>query len=133
MSLDVLVVFALVVVALVLFAWERFSFDVTAFIILGVLLVTGVVTPQEGIAGFSNTAVVTIGAMFILSEGLHRTGFLDVVGARIADVGRGSFWRTLVMMMGVIGVVSAFINNTAAVAIFIPVVIGVAAEMEVSP
>ena len=133
MSFDILVVFGLVVVALVLFAWERFSFDVSAFIILGALLVTGVITPQEGIAGFSNTAVVTIGAMFILSEGLRRTGFLDIVGARLAEVGRGSFWRTLLVMMGAIGVVSAFINNTAAVAIFIPVVIGVAAELKVSP
>ncbi len=133
MSYEIWLVFALLVVALALFAWERFSFDVTALIILSILLVTGLVTPEEGIAGFSNPAVVTIGAMFVLSEGLRRTGFLDILGEKIVAAGQGSFWRTLLLMMGTLGVVSAFINNTAAVAIFIPVVLGVAAKLGVSP
>ena len=133
MTFEIFSVFVLLLLALVLFAWERFSFDVSAMIVLSLLLVTGLVTPEEGIAGFSNPAVVTIGAMFVLSEGLRRTGFLDILGEKIATAGRGGFWRTLLLMMGTLGVVSAFINNTAAVAIFIPVVLGVAAKLEVSP
>ena len=133
MTFEIIVVFVLLGAALLLFAWERFSYDVTALIILSVLLLTGIVTPEEGIAGFSNEAVVTIGAMFVLAEGLVRTGALDVVSARISSIGGGSFPVTFVILTLTIGALSAFINNTAAVAIFIPVVMKVAGELRVSP
>jgi len=132
MPTDALLVFGLLGLAVVLFVWDRVPFDVAAVIILSTLLLTGIVSPQEGLAGFSNPATVTIGAMFILSEGLRRTGALETVSDVFSEYGQGNYWLTLTLMMGIIGVVSAFINNTAAVAIFIPVVIGVAADMRVS-
>jgi di/tricarboxylate transporter len=132
MPTDALLVFALLGVAVVLFVWDRVPFDVAAVIILASLMLTGLVSPEEGLAGFSNPATVTIGAMFILSEGLRRTGALESVSDLFAEYGEGNYWVTLSLMMGVIGVVSAFINNTAAVAIFIPVVINLASEMKVS-
>lgn len=133
MSFDIAVVFGLLILSLVLFAWERFSFDITALMVLAVLLLTGLVTPREGLSGFGNPAVVTIAAMFVLSEGLRRTGFLDLLGEAIARAGRGGFWPTVLILMAAIGAVSGFINNTAAVAIFIPVVLGIAADLGVSP
>ncbi|PEN13035.1 SLC13 family permease [Longibacter salinarum] len=132
MSIETIIVFALLVVAMVLFMSDRVSFDVTALIILSTLMLTGIVSPQEGISGFSNAATVTIGAMFVLSEGLRRTGVLRHLSDLFADVGGGSFSLTVGFMMVVIGVVSAFINNTAAVAIFIPVVIGLSNQLGVS-
>ena len=132
MTADVLIVFALIVVAIVLFAWERVSFDVTAVLIMAILMLSGILTPEEGLAGLSNAATVTIGAMFVLSEGLRRTGLLSLVGDYFSRLGEQNYWLALAAMMGMIGVVSAFINNTAAVAIFIPVVIGVAADLRVS-
>lgn len=132
MTADVLIVFALIVVAIVLFAWERVSFDVTAVIIMATLMLSGILTPEEGLAGLSNPATVTIGAMFVLSEGLRRTGLLSLVGNYFARLGEQNYWLALAAMMGLIGVLSAFINNTAAVAIFIPVVIGVASDLRVS-
>jgi di/tricarboxylate transporter len=132
MPTDALLVFGLLAVAVVLFVWDRVPFDVAAVIILSSLLLTGLVSPREGLAGFSNPATVTIGAMFVLSEGLRRTGALETVSEALSTYGSGNYWLTLTLMMGVIGVVSAFINNTAAVAIFIPVVIGVAADLRVS-
>ena len=86
MSANVIIVFALVLVAIVLFAWERVSFDVTAVIIMATLMLSGILTPEEGLAGLSNAATVTIGAMFILSEGLRRTGALSVVGDYFAQL-----------------------------------------------
>lgn len=133
MSYEIAVVFGLMALSVALFAWERFPFDVTALIILSLLLLTGVITPREGLAGFSNPATVTIAAMFVLTEGLRRTGLLDRVGGWLLSAGKGSFWRTLMVLMLTVGLVSGFINNTAAVAIFIPVVITVSAQMEVSP
>jgi len=132
MSANILVVFALVLVAIVLFAWERVPFDVTAVIIMVTLMLSGILTPEEGLAGLSNAATVTIGAMFILSEGLRRTGVLSIVGDYFAQLAQRNYWGAVAAMMSVIGVISAFINNTAAVAIFIPVVIGVAADLDVS-
>jgi di/tricarboxylate transporter len=132
MSIDALIVFALLVVAMILFVSDRVPFDVAALIILATLLLTGIVSPREGLSGFSNTATVTIGAMFVLSEALRRTGALTRVSDLFSEYGRGNFWLTLSLMMGVIGIVSAFINNTAAVAIFIPVVIGVASDLRIS-
>ena len=132
MSIDAIIVFVLLVVAMVLFVSDRVSFDVTAVIILSTLMLTGIVTPSEGLSGFSNAATVTIGAMFVLSEGLRQTGALRYLSRAFAEYGKGDYWLTLTLMMGVIGVVSAFINNTAAVAIFIPVVIGLASDLDVS-
>ena len=132
MPVEALLVFALLALAVVLFVWDRVPFDIAALLILASLLLTGLVTPREGLAGFSNAATVTIGAMFVLSEGLRRTGALSRLSDLFAEYGQGNFWVTLSIMMGVIGVISAFINNTAAVAIFIPVVIGVASDLKVS-
>lgn len=135
MTLDVFVVLALVVVAVVLFATEFVSFDVTAIIILSTLLITDILdpTPSEGFSGFSNTATITIGALFILSAGLRKTGALSDAGKRFAEAGENNFWVALAFMMGVICILSAFINNTAATAIFVPIVVGVAADLSVSP
>ena len=123
----------LLAVAVVLFAWERVSYDATAVIILATLMLTGILTPAQALSGFSNVATVTIGAMFVLSEGLRRTGMLEYVGDYFSRLGEASPWRALGIMMVVIGTISAFINNTAAIAIFIPVVLGVAGQLGVSP
>ena len=133
MTVEAGIVFALLIVALVLFASERVSFDVTALILLGTLLLTGIITPQEGLAGFSNPATVTIGCMFVLSEGVRRTGALRRVSDLFVRLGERDDRLALVAIMGVAGVVSAFINNTAAVAIFIPVIVGVAGDLGESP
>ena len=133
MSIDIIIVFALVVIALILFASEILSFDVVALIIMSILMLTGILTTEEGLSGFSNPATITIGAMFVVSEGIRRTGALEIVGNYFSTLGKLNFWVALVIMMVIIGVVSAFINNTAAVVIFIPVIMSTAQEMGVSP
>lgn len=133
MSVDILIVFGLLIVALLLFLWERVSFDVTALIVMSTLMVTGILTPTEGLAGFSNPATITIAAMFVLAEGVRRTGVLDIIGKGFSTLAQRRRWFGLGIMMTVIAVISAFINNTAAIAIFIPVVIGVAHDLGISP
>lgn len=133
MPLDIITVFALIVLAIILFAWERVSIDVAAIIIMSVLMLTGILAPREGLSGFSNPATITIGALFILSEGLRQTGTLNFIGRYFSMLGRRKRWGAFVFMLAAIGVISAFINNTAAVAIFIPIVIGVASQLKISP
>lgn len=90
MTLEIAAVLALVVLALILFAWEGLGVDVAAGIIMALLLLTGLITPEQGLAGFSNAATVTVAAMFVLSAGLTRTGALRAVGDRLAAIGERS-------------------------------------------
>ncbi|MHB8057735.1 MAG: SLC13 family permease [Desulfuromonadaceae bacterium] len=128
MTLEIALVLGLVVSAVILFATERLPVDLTAMIIMGAMLLSGIITPQDAIGGFSNPATVTVGAMFILSAGLFKTGAVNLTGSLLGRVGKKSFWLVLVVMMLLVGVLSAFINNTAAVAIFLPVVMTIARE-----
>jgi len=125
MPVEAVLVLAILVGAVALFISERYPIDFVALLVLGVLLLFGLVTPQEGISGFSNPATVTVAAMFILSAGLQKTGATAVVGQLMVRFGK-SYYTALVVIMGSITVLSAFVNNTAAVAVFIPLVMVVA-------
>lgn len=133
MTADIALVYGLVVLALTLFTLERVRIDLTALLIMGILLATGVVTPEQGLSGFSNVATVTVAAMFVLSAGLRQTGGLTAVSAAFSRMGQRNPRLARAWMMLLTGTVSAFINNTAAVAIFIPVVLDAARKLEISP
>jgi di/tricarboxylate transporter len=133
MTLEIAFVPALLADAVVLFATEKLPVDLVALMVMSALLVSGVFSPSEGIAGFRNPATVTVGAMFILSAGLSKTGALNFAGAGLVRLGRRSFWLALASMMLFVGSVSAFVNNTAAVAVFMPVMLTLARDIGVSP
>jgi len=89
MTPDMLTVLGVIILAVFLFAFEKLSVDLTAILVMAILLVTGIVTPLEGLSGFSNTATVTVAAMFILSAALQKTGsvnFVGVVSSKIFSV-----------------------------------------------
>lgn len=133
MTIEILFVLVLVAVAVALFASEKLPVDMVALIIMAVLLLSGVVSPEEGIAGFSNTATVTVAAMFVISAALFRTGAVETLGRLSARVFQVNLWAGLVVMMLTVGALSAFINNTPVVAIFMPIVLTVSAKIAVSP
>jgi di/tricarboxylate transporter len=133
MTVEMLLVLGLVVSAVILFATERLPVDLTAMILMGTMLLSGLISPQEAIGGFSNPATVTVGAMFILSAGLFKTGAVNVVGKILGWFARINFWLVLVVMMLLVGGLSAFINNTAAVAVLLPVMLTIARDTGVSP
>jgi len=132
MSLEIIIVLALVCLATVLFATEVFPVDLVALIIMATLLGSGIISPEEGLAGFSNPATITVAAMFVLSAGLSKTGAVIFIGKILTRLGKRSFTLALITIMLTIGVISAFINNTAAVAIFLPIVLSVARDMNIS-
>lgn len=132
MTIEIFVVLALVVAAVVLFATDKLPVDLVALLLLSTLLVSGIITPAEGLSGFSNTATVTVGAMFILSAALFKTGAVNSVGEILTRIGKRSFWLVIITIMAFTGMVSAFINNTAAVAILMPIVLSVARDMRIS-
>ena len=120
--MEIILTLSVLTTALIAFIFEWFPVDLTAIMVAIVLMLLGLVTPEEGIAGFGNTATITVMAMFILSAGVARTGAIQVVRDLLLEWGgKGSFQQ--IMVMGtVVGSISAFINNTAVVAIFIPII-----------
>jgi len=133
MTFEIAFVLFLLVVATYLFVTDHITYDVTAVIVMVSLLVSGILTPQEGLSGFSNPATVTVAAMFVLSYGIRRTGILSTAGDFFATRMQVNFNLWLLLLLLFIGFVSAFINNTAAVAIFIPVVMNISTRVDVSP
>lgn len=112
--------------AVILFVTERISIDLVAMLIIAALVITGVLTPEEGVMGFSNKATITVAFMFILSAALLNTGALQVLAFRLAATFRKDFKRGLFLMMFLVAVISAFVNNTPVVAVFIPVILQIA-------
>jgi di/tricarboxylate transporter len=119
--------------ALVLFMWDRVRADVVGLIVMAALIVSGLVTPQQGISGFSNEAMITVAAMFVLSAGLSRTGTIDRIGRLVARFSGKSEIRLLLASIAIAVPLSAFINNTPVVVMMIPMLLGLAKEMGVAP
>ena len=110
------------VLALICFIGEWLPVDITAITITVVLMLLGLVTPDEGISGFSNSATITVMAMFILSEGIGRTGVIQIVRDLLMQWGGNKPSQQIFVMGGIVGPITAFINNTAVVAVFLPIV-----------
>ncbi|NBD95660.1 MAG: citrate transporter [Gammaproteobacteria bacterium] len=144
MTIEIGLVFLIVGLALYLFASERFPLDVTAFLILitvtsipllfhsewlverGVDLKSAFPTVREGLSGLSSTATVTVLAMFILSAGVQRSGLVHRLGLLLSPWMKGPEWRQIVIIGLLVGPISGLINNTAAVAVAIPLVLNMA-------
>ena len=133
MGIDVIITLSVIGVAIVLFATEALRVDIVAILIMLTLMLTGVITPEQGVAGFSNKATITVAFMFILSAALLKTGALQYTAHKLSDTFRYNFNLGIVLMMVLIAIISAFINNTPVVAIFIPVVIQIAHSSGQSP
>ena len=97
------------------------------------LLLFGIITPEEAVSGFSNKAVITIGAMFIMSKALLKTGFLEVLTEKVYLFAGQKKCLTVLVFFMTVAIISGFINNTAAVAIFIPLAIYLGQLMHISP
>ncbi|MEQ8470811.1 MAG: SLC13 family permease [Marinoscillum sp.] len=133
MSIDAIIVLVVIVGAIVLFATEWLSIDLVGILILVSLTATGVISPKEGLSGFSNPAAITVAFMFVLSYSLLKTGSLQRIGPYLGPIFKKNFHMGILIMMVFIGLVSAFINNTPIVAMFIPVMVSVANLSGYSP
>ncbi|HEX5756174.1 MAG TPA: SLC13 family permease [Arenimonas sp.] len=131
MTVDALLTLAVLVGSVYLFVSEKLSVDVVAMLVLASLLVLGLVTPAEALSGFSSEATITVAAMFVLSAGLYHTGALASIGRLLARVHRP--WLFVLLLMVLVGPISAFVNNTAAVAVFLPLVLAATAANRQSP
>ena len=127
------IVLVLLLFMLVASALEWLAVDVVALTLLAALLVTGQISLAEGISGFSDTAVITVLFMMILSEAVTDSGLIAQVGHRISRIAGGSWGRSVALLLVVCGGLSMFINNTAAIAMFLPVAIQIAKQHRKGP
>jgi len=126
MTFEIALVLGILAVSLILFISEVIRMDLVALLVLGTLALTGLVDSGQAFAGFSNSAVITVWAMFILSEGLTRTGIADIIGRQLMRLGGRREFALIVVIMVTGAGLSAFMNNIGVAALMLPVVVEVA-------
>ncbi len=133
MTVDMLLLSAILVGAVLLFALEVFPVDKVSVLVLSTLVVFRLISPEQALAGFGNPATVTVACMLALSYGIQTTGALNYLANKFVDLAKESEFRLLVSIIVAVGLLSAFINNTAAVALFLPLTMTVAREHDMDP
>lgn len=133
MTFAAIATIVIICLALILFITEVLSIDIVALLVLTSFVLLGVITPEEGVAGFSNKATVTVMFLFILSTALLKTGALQYLANSLSKIFIRNFNQGMLLMMFLIAFVSAFINNTPVVAVFIPVILQIAHTSGQSP
>ena len=128
-----LITLLLLLVAVVLFATEKLPVDVVGLILIVGLVLTGVLSAKEAVAGFGDDIIITIGGLFVLTGGLVKTGLVDLLGRRLYKIaGDNEFFLTALIMF-VAAMSAAVMKNTTTTAMFVPVVIGLASRAKIPP
>ncbi len=131
--MNIWIISAILLLTFYLLITEKISVDLTAIGLMVLLVVSKILTPAEAISGFANPAVITVGAMFVVSKGLMRTGGVEFLGRKIIGLSRGNHKLALIIILLSVALASAFINNTPVVILFIPVIMTMCCEFGLSP
>lgn len=133
MNFEMLSVFILLFVVVSLFISDKVRLDVVAVGAILALLLSGLLTPTEALSGFGDPVLLLIAGLFIVGEGLFKTGIAFAVGDWLMGVAGTNELKLTVMLMLVVAGLSAFMSSTGAVAIFIPIVLSLAAKADIAP
>jgi di/tricarboxylate transporter len=133
MTSSMLIVTAILVVAVILFVTEWLRVDVVALGVVVMLMLTGVLNTSEALAGFSNSIVLTIAALFIVGGGVTQTGLADQIGQRILALAGNSEARLILVLMAAVALLSGFLSNTGTVAVLLPAIVLLARRANTSP
>jgi di/tricarboxylate transporter len=129
----IVIVLLLLLVAIVLFASEKLPVDVIGLLLVMGLVVTQVLTVQEGVAGFGNDIIITIGGLFILVGGLTKTGIVDLVGRRLHKIAGDNVFVLTALIMFLAAASACVLKNTTTTAMLLPIVLGLAAKAKIPP
>jgi di/tricarboxylate transporter len=124
--MEITLTLTILLAAIVLFATEWIRMDMVSIMVLLAVALTGLVTPEEAFAGFSNPAVITVAAMFVLGAGISATGAITTFGEALIRMTGHSQALMTASIMGTVALFSAFINNIGATAVLMPVVLSMA-------
>jgi len=131
MTPQIALTLGIIVIALIIFATEKLRVDVVALLVLITVGLTGLVGPKEVFSGFSNSAVITVWAVYIVSGGLFNTGVANYMGQLILRLAGDSEVRLIAVIMLVCGSMSAFMNNVGATAMLLPAVVSISWQTKI--
>jgi len=132
MSLEIITVLVVLLLSVILFITEKLPVDFVAIGSALLLIVIGIINMEDGFSGFSNEATITIASMFIISAALSRTGVVIYLGRLVLRIFKLKFWIAATSTLSMAGFISAFINNTPVVAVFLPLIIQVSRSIKIS-
>lgn len=124
---------AIILIGIFLFVKNYFSIDTTSIVIMALFIVSGVLSPEEGFSGFNHPATLTLACMFVVSAGVFRSGILDGLSDKIIMLAKIHYSIALVVFCLISAVFSAFINDSAIVALLLPIALTVCRETNIAP
>lgn len=123
----------LLLLAVVLFATEKIPVDIVGILLVIALVMTNVLTVQEGLSGFGDNIIITIGGLFVLTGGLVKTGIVDLIGRRLYRIAGNNVFLLTALIMFVAAACASVLKNTTTTAMFVPVVLGLASRAKIAP
>ena len=120
------ITFIILAVTIVLFIWGKFRADLVAVLALLALYLFGIIDTGQALSGFSNPTVIMLAALFVVGEGLTRSGLSGWVGERLIRLGGSSEVRLMLILLAGTALIGAFISNTGTVAIMMPIMVAAA-------
>lgn len=133
MNYQMYLTLGILAVAIILFITEWLRVDVVALGVVVVLMLTGLLTTSEALAGFSSSAVLTIAALFVVGGGVMQTGLAGTLGRRILTIAGDSQTRLIIVIMVTVALLSGFMSDTGTVAVLLPAIISLAWNAKISP
>ncbi|CAM2768693.1 SLC13 family permease [Rariglobus hedericola] len=133
MTREIAIIFVLLAATMVSFMREKIAPDITALMLFVAIIATGLLSPVKAFSVFANPAPFTVGAMFVLSAALVRCGAIELLSGFVEKSARWSYPVVMFILVMIVAIASAFINNTPVVVVFLPVVLGLARKMNLAP
>ena len=133
MNFDIWIVTSVLAATIIAFVLDRFRMDLVALVSLLVLTLSGILTPAEATADFSNSLVLMIAGLFVVGGAILETGVADVVGNKLGRIGGTSIVQLTATVMVACALLSAFMSSTGTVAVMLPVVLSLCRRASISP
>ncbi|MCG2462013.1 SLC13 family permease [Flavobacteriaceae bacterium F89] len=133
MNINLIITFCIIAIGVFLFVKDYFSIDTTSILIMVMFIVAGVLNPEEGFSGFNHPATLTLGCIFVVSGGIFHSGILNGLSYKIIKLAKIHYVIALIVFCTISGLFSAFINDTAVVALLLPIALTVCRETNISP
>ena len=123
---------SLLAVLVFLFIWGRLRYDAVALLMLAVFLVLGFVSPQEAFSGLGHPAVITVILVLLISKGLEKSGLIGWVGLKLENIVHSQIQFQILICLTA-AILSSFMNNIGAMAMLLPIALGISKKMEWNP
>jgi di/tricarboxylate transporter len=132
-SLEIYLTLGMLVGAIILFITEWLPIDLVALGLVIGLMISGILTPDQALAGFSNSIVITIAALFIVGGAVMETGLADNISSKLVRFAGKSRLRLLILIMGTVALLSGFMSDTGTVAVMAPAIISISRKKNINP